>query len=529
MKLLSLHIENFGKLSNFDYVFQEGVNIINQANGWGKTTFASFLKAMFYGMEKKGRLKAYLADRSRFAPWQGGVYGGSVMFEHNQKVYKVLRTFAQTPEGDRFELVDVKTGSISRDFSIRLGEEIFGVGSDTFSVTTFFGQGELEGEINDEVRAFLTGANGLNADMQASEGAIGKLDKSIKNLKNQIPSMIEINQVQNKKEALNEKLRELEENKKIISEGISVREEKLNSLKHNVNYHSHNETIKTDDKITKQSQSAKPKGNKILSAIFFALFIAFAVACGLSYLNIILCSVFGAISLILIILSLIFILKTRKHFDKKDELENEISSLKQKLHFEQADAEFVKQRADLEKEIAVLEERLAYINEQILRYINEVEEVENNLNFAIKQKKELEEKVSLLLLVKDFILKAKQNISVRFVEPMQKKLVEMLSVLSNKNMHTQIDFDFNIKLDTPIGLMEKQFLSQGSKDLVEICKRFALVESVFIDVKPFIVLDDPFVNLDDATLKNAINLTTELSKKYQIIYLTCHSSRVLKE
>ena len=528
MKLLSLHIENFGKLSNFDYVFQDGINIINQANGWGKTTFACFLKAMFYGMEKRGRLKAYLADRSRFAPWQGGVYGGSVIFEHNQKVYKVLRTFSQTPEGDRFELVDVKSGSISRDFSIRLGEEIFGVGSDTFSLTTFFGQGELEGEINDEVRAFLTGANGLNADMQASEGAIGKLDKSIKNLKNQIPSMIEINQVQNKKEALNEKLRELEENKKIIAEGISVREEKLNSLKHNVNYHSHNETIKTDDKTTKQSQSAKPKGNKILSAIFFALFIAFAVACGLSYLNIILCSVFGAISLILMILSLIFIFKTRKHFDKKDELENEISSLKQKLHFEQADAEFVKQRADLEKEIAVLEERLAYINEQILRYINEVEEVENNLNFAIKQKKELEEKISLLLLVKDFILKAKQNISVRFVEPMQKKLVEMLSVLSNKNMHTQIDFDFNIKLDTPIGLMEKQFLSQGSKDLVEICKRFALVESVFTDVKPFIVLDDPFVNLDDATLKNAIDLTTELSKKYQIIYLTCHSSRVLK-
>ena len=96
-------------------------------------------------------------------------------------------------------------------------------------------------------------------------------------------------------------------------------------------------------------------------------------------------------------------------------------------------------------------------------------------------------------------------------------------------MHTQIDFDFNIKLDTPIGLMEKQFLSQGSKDLVEICKRFALVESVFTDVKPFIVLDDPFVNLDDATLKNAIDLTTELSKKYQIIYLTCHSSRALKE
>ena len=57
MKLLSCHIENFGKISNFDYIFQDGLNLINQPNGWGKTTFACFLKAMFFGMEKKGKQK----------------------------------------------------------------------------------------------------------------------------------------------------------------------------------------------------------------------------------------------------------------------------------------------------------------------------------------------------------------------------------------------------------------------------------------------------------------------------------------
>ena len=40
MKLLKCHIENFGKLSNFDYVFKSGLNTIKEENGFGKTTFA---------------------------------------------------------------------------------------------------------------------------------------------------------------------------------------------------------------------------------------------------------------------------------------------------------------------------------------------------------------------------------------------------------------------------------------------------------------------------------------------------------
>ena len=129
---------------------------------------------------------------SRFAPWQGGVYGGSFIFEHNGKTYRILRTFAQTPEGDRFELVDVKTGAISRDFSVRIGEELFGVGSDTFTMTTFFPQGDLEADINDEVRAFLTGADGLNADVAAYEKANANLDKKLKILKAQAPSVMQM-------------------------------------------------------------------------------------------------------------------------------------------------------------------------------------------------------------------------------------------------------------------------------------------------------------------------------------------------
>lgn len=530
MKLLSLHIENFGKLSNFDYVFHDGLNALNQLNGWGKTTFASFLKAMFYGMEKRGRLKSYVAERSRFAPWQGGVYGGSVIFEHNEKTYKVLRTFAQTPEGDRFELVDVKSGTISRDFSTRLGEEIFGVGSETFSVTTFFGQGQLEGEINDEVRAFLTGVNGLNSDLEVSDKAINALDRSIKNLKTQLPSISVIDQFQDQKEALNEKLNELEENKNLVNEGIVARKEKLKTLLQQ-NNSGDNENLNNlkNVEVEAKSQNNFTKKYKTLGYVFLALFLGFAVACGISFTNTILLVAFGVLSGTSLIFALIFIIKNNKNEKERNNLKDEIISLKQKLQFEQMGTEIAEQRVNLEKEIAVLEERHSFLNEQILRLTGEIEEIDQQTTAMLIKKKELEYKLSTLLLVKDFILKAKQNLSVRFVEPMQNKLTQILSLLTDKKPRAKIDLDLNIKVDTSVGLMEKQFLSQGFRDLLEICKRFALIESVFERDCPFIVLDDPFVNLDEPTFKNAVNLIKKLAGKYQIIYLTCHSSRAIKE
>ena len=109
MKLIACHIENFGKLRNFDYEFSGGLSEILQDNGWGKTTFCVFIKAMLYGMSKKGNTKAYIAERSKYAPWQGGVYGGTLTFEHKGHKYKMYRTFGATPERDMFSVIDLET------------------------------------------------------------------------------------------------------------------------------------------------------------------------------------------------------------------------------------------------------------------------------------------------------------------------------------------------------------------------------------------------------------------------------------
>ena len=50
MKLLECRIENFGCLSGQTFVFSDGLTAILEENGFGKSTLAAFIKAMFYGL-----------------------------------------------------------------------------------------------------------------------------------------------------------------------------------------------------------------------------------------------------------------------------------------------------------------------------------------------------------------------------------------------------------------------------------------------------------------------------------------------
>lgn len=73
---------------------------------------------------------------------------------------------------------------------------------------------------------------------------------------------------------------------------------------------------------------------------------------------------------------------------------------------------------------------------------------------------------------------------------------------------------------------ESAFLSAGLEDLVAVCMRMALVDALYPGEDMFIILDDPFVNLDDRNMRRALDLVERMSQYRQILYLTCHSSRM---
>ncbi len=140
MKLISCHIENFGTLSKRDFTFSDGLTVIKEENGFGKTTLADFIKAMFYGLPKSGHRDLRQNDRKRYVPWNGGNFGGSLVFETGGKKYRIERTFGKSSSSDGFKLFDSNTNRISGDYSKNIGEELFGLDCGSFMRSAYIPQ-----------------------------------------------------------------------------------------------------------------------------------------------------------------------------------------------------------------------------------------------------------------------------------------------------------------------------------------------------------------------------------------------------
>ncbi len=137
MRFISCYINNFGKLSNVSFDFESGVNMIQQDNGWGKTTFSVFLKAMLFGMECKLRKSKKNSERERYFPWNGGAYGGELVFEVEGKQYKIERYFRKKDRNDTCVLYDLTNNTQIEDYSEVLGESIWGIDRDSYEKTAF--------------------------------------------------------------------------------------------------------------------------------------------------------------------------------------------------------------------------------------------------------------------------------------------------------------------------------------------------------------------------------------------------------
>ena len=140
MKLIRLHVENFGKLHDFDYSFGKGLNVLLEENGWGKSTLAAFIKAMLYGMPASSKQSLDENERKKYMPWQGGAYGGSLELSTASGKYRIERFFGAKESGDSFVLYDLATNCESRRYSSRIGEELFGIDADGFVRTVYLSQ-----------------------------------------------------------------------------------------------------------------------------------------------------------------------------------------------------------------------------------------------------------------------------------------------------------------------------------------------------------------------------------------------------
>lgn len=179
MRLIRCEIENFGKLTDCIYEFKDGLNIICQDNSWGKTTLAVFIRVMFYGFENEGKNSVIINERKHYAPWQGGTYGGKIIFEVEGKQYTLSRIFGKKAAEDVFELRETVTNIISNDYTSDIGKELFMLDSASFLRTVCISQNDCATGTTDIINANLTGVNSGKNDIDNYEKAADRLKKLV--------------------------------------------------------------------------------------------------------------------------------------------------------------------------------------------------------------------------------------------------------------------------------------------------------------------------------------------------------------
>lgn len=176
----------------------------------------------------------------------------------------------------------------------------------------------------------------------------------------------------------------------------------------------------------------------------------------------------------------------------------------------------------VQRDIAAYDDQLQSLQEQLDELMALQVEWEERKEIYQEGKK----KYNLLIKTMELLQRAKDNLTARYMGPVQSGFEKYYAMISGEEPDNyQFDASANLTVNELGMSREIRFLSEGSKDLAGICTRMALVDAMYEEEKPFVILDDPFVNLDRDKTEKALEFLQSISKEYQVLYFTCHESR----
>ena len=647
MKLLTCHVENFGKLTDFSYIFEEDLNVLLAENGWGKSTLAAFLKVMFYGFDGENRRSEDGNERLRYRPWGGGTYGGSVTFSRGDRSYRMHRSFGMRKKEDVFLLFDNTTGLPSSDFTENIGEELFGIDRASFTRTVFWSQQDHMTEATAMIQAKIGDLTAEESDLPDYDRAIRQVQREIDRLspdrasgqirkkearasvleaesarlpqlKQQLAESdaahqdltVQLNEIRSERQewmaaeraaraaaiaegpigdvpstasaedaeravltarlaASRKRLESLQQvRRRTAAEGHRKREEYLRVQKERAK----------EERSTSLALSRRTRTLRIITASALAAALLFFVLVGTKALPL----PFIAAGIILLLSGLYAAFQsmqtdTTETSDSAylEDLRQEETALRASLQslsgrMKRVEAQIREEirslralKSQLDRlpasssrsgdgrtetsrpgtaalfanELAAFDRREEECRAQLARAERQAEDLRRQIREcrdSAEQLDSLREELTTLrrrynICVKtaSFLEDARSSFNSRYMNPFLRSFRRhygMLTGESAENLETDADFGITVLSE---GLpRDPSLMSEGTRDLISLCRRMAMIDAMYPGEKPFLVLDDPFSNLDDERVKGGMRFLRDASLEYQILYMTCHVSRV---
>ena len=685
MKLLSCHIENFGKLKDFTYFFEDDLNVLFAENGWGKSTFAAFLVVMFYGFDGENRRNEDGNERLRYRPWGGGVYGGSVTWSSGSKTYRMMRTFGARKKDDKFSLYDDATGFICSDYSDRIGEELFAIDRDSFCRTVFWSQSDHETSATTSIQAKIGDLSAEPDDLPAYDAAVKRLRREAERLRPdrssglirkkedrltileadqaRLPALTaQLEECASKEQKLTRELNQIRSEKQqyalsvpqnseqataqkrmesspeslsaarsgLISaegglssarSGLSSAESKLSSLKS-----ARRRTIARGQKVREQYVQVKRDLRReleasailqkkrlgriraasaagiMLSLILFALCFAGVLPRPLLVLPVLLLAASGwalwyssrstssddGSAFLAAESENILLLEEEKERYRTSlrALQRKLARIEEQIRAQQILCERLRSKiqklesaayadggaesagmhsgsAGMHSDSAVITSVSAGTNsagggaipsavartlsdfdvreEKCRSQLQEIRQQSEELRGMIRDCRASQESIpSLQAEIRDlreqyntcvktlsYLEEARNLFTSRYMNPFLRSFRRYYGMLTGQSAESvQTDADLGIMILDQGLPRDPSLMSEGTRDMISLCRRMAMIDAMYPGEKPFLVLDDPFSNLDDERLKGGMRFLHTASLEYQILYLTCHGSRL---
>lgn len=661
MKIRQIHIENFGILNKIDLNLNDNANVLLRDNAWGKTTLAVFIKVMFYGFSHEQKSDEAINERLRYMPWQGGVYGGSLVFQVGSKSYRLSKTFGKKKSEDRSSIYDADTNLSTTEYSHEPGFELFGIDMDSFLRTMYVSGNVFDVSVTSAMQAKFGDISLLDRDIQNYDavrerikkekdylnpnrktGLVQKKYRELSKLKASLSGKEwnetrlfdlkeEIVELEKKRAYLLEELHHLDTAALDTSDlpesdvsGDMMDEKDLNGLQDD----SDMEDIEADTEEFKPSIFKKGMDyvlrtlhldnvdpleflltlrDEILDlfdekvgdagefkkdyvVLFIIVFLSYLFSHiiwgdGIFRFGTILFMFVSSIFLtflLYIVLRLTVYRKldpgkygkkvTSEEKEEKDKTSKDITNssvnergeANEKEHnaepetkegnteeseTKESDAK-AKEELRLQMKTAFLQEETQIMETLLLLHQEETklsemiqESIRNEKDFHIIKKEylQLKERYEILDLTESFLEQARISYTTKYMEPLKqgfdryfKMFIDTWKSNNRQEISEEMDMvgadlvmdaNLDIQIDTNGVLHSTRVLSAGYKDIINLCKRFALMELMYQKERPLIILDDPFVNLDDKKMKGAIQFLKKLSDEGQVLYFTCNRSR----
>lgn len=626
MKLISCRIENFGKLRDFTYHFEDGLSVLFAENGWGKSTFAAFLKVMFYGFDGDNRRSEDGSERLRYRPWGGGVYGGSVIWSRGDKTYRMLRTFGTRRKEDTFVLYDEETGLPSGDFSENTGEELFGIDRDSFRRTVFWSQSDHETSATTSIQAKIGDLSSQQDDLPAYDAAVKRLSREMERLRPDRASGLirkkedrlavlqadearlpllkaQLEECAAKERALTAELDNIRAQRQQYA--LSVSEKPAAALPgkdSEAQRHLENSEkrlallLEKDRRIQRSGQKERQEYLRVKEALqrelleqsrqrekqVFIMRAGAGVSAALAVIFSVLCLT-GILPTPVFVLSVFLlaagaavfwqsgricddtpeteeILRLREekalYSDSLRALSRKLEKNRALIREQKAVCETMRRRLDRAETVreSGVPDAAGQISSEVSGILSEYDRQEEDCRVRLQevrsQSEELAEmirdcsaSVSLIESLQDevgalreqydicvgtlsYLEEARNSFTSRYMSPFLRSFSRYYSMLTGESADSvRTDADFSIAIMEEGLPRDPSLMSEGTRDLISICRRMAMIDAMYPAQKPFLVLDDPFSNLDDERVKGGLRFLHSASLEYQILYLTCHESR----